>query len=236
MKLSKIMLLMLAVVLMLDFSGCKKSHGQRKESAEEYAELAKKYAEEKYSRTFEIADFKIHDTSFSGEDLNKVMLRDENGVLVNICAKYSTPYSFYDIYASHCAAAKILVQLDYDKNYIESMNMTVVLDDDSMDNMDISPENIKLPFIIAKIPQKPNDANLKAIYDVYEAAQAMGYTDVKLTVGFVKDSSDFDKAIENYRFYGKNHDSEYNGEFYARLRAKEGGLSFEEFKLGLVEY
>ena len=46
---------------------------------------------------------------------------------------------------------------------------------------------------------------------------------------------DFDAAVENYRFHAKEHDGEYNGEFYARLRVRGTELNFEEFKPVLEE-
>ena len=236
MKLSRILMLGLAAILVLGLSGCGEPKGPRKESVEEYIKIAEKYMEEKYSGDFQIVEYEVHDSSFSGMDTNTVVVRDENGVLTNVRAKYGTPYSFYDNYAANCAAAKILAQLQYNDDYIESLGMTVVVQDKSLESMDLSPDNVVNPIVIAKIPQKPNDENLKAIYEVYEALGAMGYKDAKFQVGFVKESSDFDAAVENYRFHGKEHDSEYNGEFYARLRVRDPGLSFAEFKLRLQEY
>ena len=238
MKLSRILMFGLAAILVLGLSGCGEPKGPRKESVEEYIETVRRYMEEKYSAAFQIVEYEVHNSSFSGADVNTIVLRDENGIVTNVRANYGTPYSFYDDYIDQCAGEKFLAQLDYNRDYIEALNVAVVVQNesiDSLDSIDISPENIALPTVIAKIPQKPNDENLKAIYEVYEAMGAMGYKDTYFMVGFVKESSDFDAAVENYRFHAKIHDSEYNGEFYAWLRVRDLGLSFEEFKLRLEE-
>ena len=217
--------------ILVGLCGCANTgHGARKESDAEYIDMMKAYMEEKYSTSFEIVESILPGSGLnSGMEVNVLVLRDGNGRLTNVRAKYGTPYNFYDDYVQSCTAAKLLSEAGVTYDHVDALGLNLVVRSESMESLDTSPENIPTLTVVAKVSEEPNMANMQSLYEIYEKICAGGYESVYFLVGFVEDSSDFDAAVENYTVHGKSKWEDYNGEFFAYLRTTDPGLSFADF-------
>lgn len=236
--LMRLLSLAMAVLITLGVCGCMNNNflgnGARKESDAEYLKMMEDYMEEKYATSFDVVESILAESGInSGMEINVLVLRDSAGRTTNVRAKFGTPYRFYDDYVQVRSAAEILSKLEVSKEHIEALGLYVVVRNKSIDSIDVSPENIPTLTVVAKVPEEPNDENLRALYEVYNGICSAGYKEVYFLAGFVKESSDFDAAVANYTVHGKSKWSDYNGDFYAYLRTTSDGLSFEEFKSGV---
>lgn len=227
-RVKRLLLLLITILTMIAVCGCLKDAS--KESEAEYIAMMKDYMEEKYSVSFDIVESVIHSRGFSGMELNTLVLRDGDGCITNVRAKTGDLYNFYDDYAQARTADKILSDLTISKEHIDAFRIYVAVNNHTIESIDTSPENVSLLIAVGKISEAPNDANLQALYEVYKQICSNGYKEMSFRVGFVKESSDFDAAVENLTLHGKPKQSDYNGEFYAYLRTTSVDLSFEDFK------
>lgn len=224
----RLVLLLLTILIILGTCGCLKDAS--KESDAEYIAMMKDYMEEKYSRSFDIVESDLHASGFTGMEVNTLVLRDSDGCITNVRAKLGTPYNFYDDYVQVRTAYKILSEIKITNKHIDALSLYVVIRNTSIETIDSSPENVPAMTVVAKVSEAPNDANLQTLYELYDEICSNGYKEVYFLVGFVKESSDFDAAVENYTLHGKSKWSDYKGEFYAYLRTTSVELSFEDFK------
>ncbi len=238
MRFTRKLLLLIAILLIIGMSGCISNYSignsTRKESDAEYLEMMKKYMEDKYSTTFDTVEYILPSSGVNtGMEINVLVLRDADGTITNVRAKFGTPYNYYDDYVKARTAAKILSEIDAPTDGIDEVGLYVTVKNITADTVDVSPENINSITVVAKVSEEPTEANMKALYDVYKELCDKGYGKVYFLVGFVADSSDFDAAVKNYNLHGKSKWSDYTGEFFAHLHTTSTGLSFEEFKASI---
>lgn len=163
------------------------------------------------------------------------MLKDEDGVICDVYARVGTPYAFYDYYTESYTAS--VLQKGLDSNLIKTDNFKLycTLKNEDWQNLDTSKENIKTLTCVGGIYHSTKEEDIQELYSLYKELEDINNSDLVLLVGFVNNSSDFDKAITNYRIFGKSKWEYYNGSFYGYLAVKSSGLSYEEFKECLLK-
>ena len=230
----KILVLLLTLIILIGVCGCMnttKNNSNRKESDSKYAELMKNYMEEKYGRSFEIVESLFYEgKSSSGMEKNILVMKDSEGVYCNVQARVGTPYDFFDGYVASYTAAKLESTLENDISQIEKARIYVALENMNFEKIDYSANNVSSLTLVGSFSHLPKDEDYQALYNIYEELGRKGYNKIYFLVGFVKQSEDFDLAVQNYRVYGKSEWEHYNGDFYGYLTVKTGGLSFEDFK------
>lgn len=231
----KFVVSLLLILIMIGVCGCKKIDNNksmlRKESDAEYIEMMKNYMEEKYGNSFEVVEhFLPEDASYSGMELNVLVLRDSNGRTTDVRARVGTPYNYFDYYIESCTAAKILSEMNIFYECIEKIQFYVTIFNDSLNEIDTTPGNIDTFTAVIKVPEEPNDINMKDLFELYQDICSLGYKNIRFLVGFVGESEGFDEAIENYRVHAKADWHDYSGDFYAFLCVRSEELSFDEFK------
>lgn len=228
----KILGLLLTLIILIGVCGCMnttKNNSNRKESDSEYAELMKNYMEEKYGRSFEIVNC-IFPQMNTGSEMNVAILQDSEGIQCDVRAKIGTPYDYFDYYIESYTAAKLAVSLDNDISQIGEMRFFLTVDNEDIKNIDYSKDNVSSVTLVGKVEHFPQDEDFKSLYNIYGELIERGYTDIDILIGFVKQSEEFDLAVQNYRVYGKSKWEYYSGDFYGYLTVKSAGLSLEEFK------
>lgn len=233
--LKRLFLLLITTLIMIGVCGCMKktelTNNTRKESDAEYVEMMKDYMEQKYTTSFDIVETVLPASGINtGMEVNTLVLRDCDGCVTNVRAKFGTPYNFYDDYVQVRTAYEILSKMKVNTEIISALGLYATVRTNSIESIDTSPENVTSLTLVAKVPNDPEEASLQALYELYDEICSNGYSKVYFLVGFVKDSSDFDAAVENYSLHGKSKWSDYKGEFYAYLRTTSVELSFEDFK------
>jgi len=161
---------------------------------------------------------------------NIAILKDEDGVICNIYARVGTPYEYYDSYTDSYTASVLSKSLDSNLIKTDNFKLYCSLKNDDWQNLDTSKENISSLTLVGGIYHSPKEEDIQELYSLYKEIEGIDNSDVDFLVGFVNNSSDFDKAITNYRVYGKSKWEDYNGSFYGYLTVKDSDLSYEEFK------
>lgn len=231
----KILVLLLTLIILIGVCSCtntsKKDNLNRKESDSEYAELMKNHMEEKYGCSFEIVDSIFWEGKIgSGMEKNVLVLKNSEGVYCNVQARVGTPYDFFDSYVDSYTAAKLESALENDISQIEKARIYVALENMNFKEIDYSATNVSSLTLVGSFSHFPKDKDFQTLYNIYEELGRKGYDNIFFLVGFVKQSEEFDLAVQNYRIYGKSKWEDYNGDFYGYLTVKTGGLSFEDFK------
>lgn len=201
----------------------------RQESEQEYLVLMQSYIEEKYSITVDVLEYIFpQDGINTALKENVLVVRDSKGVISNVKARLSSPYSFYDDYVAACTAQSIQDELEISvphgvaKIYVVTNNLDI-------NQLDTSSTNISSLTFVSTISGNPTDEAMKILYEIYDKLQKR-YENVYFLVGFTDGSDEFKKATENYMVYGKSEWKDYSGEVYAELYVTDKNLSFDEFK------
>ena len=202
----------------------------RRESDQEYVALMRNYIQEKYSVAVEIVDQILpQDGINTGLQENILVVRDANGVLANVRARLSSPYTFYDDYVEACTAAAIQKELDVQLSSGEG-KVYVVVNHSDITHIDTSADNIASLTFVAAVAGNPDDRALEQLYRIYDSLRQKGYKKVYFLVGFTDGSPEFEKAINNYMVHGKSEWKDYSGKVFAELYVTDQTLSFDEFK------
>ena len=106
----------------------------------------------------------------------------------------------------------------------------VVVNNTDANNINTSAANIASLTFVSTITGNPNDDSLERLYEIYNAIQQKGYSNVYFLVGFTDGSPEFEKAVENYMVHGKSEWKDYSGEVFAELYVTDNNLSYAEFK------
>lgn len=168
-------------------------------------------------------------------ELNTVILKDENGVECNVKAHVGTPYKYFDDYTNSYTAFVLSKSLDSNLIKTDNFKLYCTLKNDDWQNLDTSKQNISSLTLVGGIYHSPKKEDIQELYSLYKEIEDIDNSNVFFLVGFVNNSSDFDKAITNYRVYGKSKWEDYNGSFYGYLTVKSSGLSYEEFENCLLK-
>lgn len=202
----------------------------RQESDQEYILLMQNYIQDKYSITVDIVEQILpQDGINTALKENVLVFRDSNGVISNVKARLSTPYEFYDDYVESCTAASIQSEIDVSVPS-GTAKIYVVINNSDANNIDTSTKNIASLTFVSTIAGKPSDNTLERLYEIYDAIQQKGYSNVYFLVGFTDGSSEFEKAVENYMIHGKAEWKDYSGEVFAELYVTDNNISYAEFK------
>lgn len=230
----KILVLLLTLIILIGVCGCMnttKNNSNRKESDSEYTELMKNYMEEKYGRTFKEIAHVFPEGGINTEmKLNVVTLEDASGVRCNVKARLGTPYKYFDDYVESYSAAQLENSLEHKVSDIGNARIYLTVSDIDINKIDYSNNNVLSLTLVAGIEHSPSDDDFQKLFDIYKEFEGKGYDNLFFIVGFVKESEEFELAIENYQIHGKANWNDYAGEFYGYLTVKSSGLSFDEFK------
>lgn len=202
----------------------------RQESDQEYILLMQNYIQDKYSITVDVVEQCLpQDGINTALKENILVVKDSNGVISNVKARLSTPYEFYDDYVESCTAASIQKEIDVSVPS-GTAKIYVVVNNADANNINTSAANIASLTFVSTITGKPKDNSLERLYEIYDAIQQKGYSNVYFLVGFTDGSPEFEKAVENYMVHGKSEWKDYSGEVFAELYVTDNNLSFAEFK------
>lgn len=202
----------------------------RQETDHEYVLLMQNYIQDKYSITVDVVEQILpQDGINTALKENILVVRDSNGVISNVKARLSTPYKFYDDYVEACTAASIQKEIGVSVPS-GTAKIYVVVNNNDVNNINTSAENIASLIFVSNITGNPNDNTLERLYEIYSAIQQKGYSKVYFLVGFTDGSSEFEKAVENYMIHGKSEWKDYSGEVFSELYVTDNNLSYAEFK------
>lgn len=168
-------------------------------------------------------------------EINIVTLKDEKGVMCNVRAKLGTPYDFYDDYTQAYTASLFSKSLDSNLLKTDNFKLYCTLKNDDWEDLDTSKQNISSITLVGGIYNEPKKEDVQELYSLYKEIEDKIADKVYFLVGFINNSSDFDKAIINYSKYGKSTWEDYNGSFYGYLTVKSSNLSYEEFEACLLK-
>lgn len=232
--------LFLAVMIMIGACGCMKANDNygRKENDQEYSELMLKYMEEKYNTTFQIVEYIFPKAGInSGMKENVVVVEDPSGVTANVKARLGAPYSYYDDYVNACGADQIQHSLDLSQlQKLGNARLYAVVNSKNMTDINITPEGVASITLVVNIPQQPTEHTMELLYDVYCQICNAGHQNIYLIAWFTDGSAEFDRAVDNYRIYGKSNWQDYSGTVYAALKITTPGLSYQDFCAALTEH
>ena len=202
----------------------------RQETDQEYILSMQNYIQDKYSITVNVVEQILpQDGINTALKENILVVRDSNGVISNVKARLSTPYEFYDDYVESCTAASIQKEIGVSVPS-GTAKIYVVVNNTDANNINTSAANIASLTFVSTITGNPNDDSLERLYEIYNAIQQKGYSNVYFLVGFTDGSSQFEKAVENYMIFGKSEWKDYSGEVFAELYVTDNNLSYAEFK------
>lgn len=228
----KILCFIAVLFILIGVTGCMNNNNKknlnRKESDEEYSMLMQEYMEKKYETKFDVVENIFPREGFNtGEKENIVVLKDSQGIQANVKAKHSTPYKFYDDYVESFVASKI--EKDIDKTLFENVKFYVTLKNKEINEVDISPNNVSSLTVIGRISKNTDENLYKELYDQYIQICEKRYDNIYFLIGFAPESEELDKAIDNYRIYGKSSWTEYDGDVKGFLKVMEPNVSYEKF-------
>lgn len=232
-KFRAISIVLLILITVTGVCGCMNKNSNksnRQESDQEYILLMQNYIQDKYSITVDVVEQILpQDGINTALKENILVVRDSNGVISNVKARLSTPYEFYDDYVESHAAASIQNEIGVS---VPSgiAKIYVVVNNSDANNIDTSATNIASLTFVSTITGQPNDNSMECLYEIYNAIQQKGYSNVYFLVGFTDGSSEFEKAVENYMIFGKSEWKDYSGEVFAELYVTDNNLSYAEFK------
>ena len=232
-KIRAISIILLILITITGVCGCMNKNSNksnRQETDQEYILLMQNYIQDKYSITVDVVEQILpQDGINTALKENILVVRDSNGVFSNVKARLSTPYEFYDDYVESCTAASIQKEIGVSVPS-GTAKIYVVVNNTDANNINTSAANIASLTFVSTITGNPNDDSLERLYEIYNAIQQKGYSNVYFLVGFTDGSPEFEKAVENYMVHGKSEWKDYSGEVFAELYVTDNNLSYAEFK------
>ena len=235
----RILALLIAAMMMIGVCGCMRRNRDsvNKPNEQEYTEQMRKYMEDAYDTTFTVVETIFPKSGFNTGMLeNVVVLKDSQGVVTNVKARLGNPDAFYDDYANCLGAHKI--QNNMDLAVLQEMGnarVYAVVRDKNIADISIAADNVSSVTLVVNIPCEPSEAAMECLYDAYGQLCEAGYQTLYLIAWFTDGDAEFDRAVENYRVYGKPDWSHYSGTVYAALKISAPDVSYEDFRAALID-
>lgn len=226
-------LLLISAIGITSIGGCARFDAMKKrtEPDEQYAQLMLSHMEDRYKREFEIVSYRFPKETVVDEYAeNILMLKDvQTGLTTHAYSYLGKPYDFYDSFASDYASYLVSSEVNTKPLKLHGTGrLYLYLRNENFESLDVSSKNVSRAVMVINIPQRPEEDNLMAIYQVYQSLQELDYEKKYLLVGFTEQSTKFTDFVNFYRVYGVKKWSDY-GWTYAKMSVKEAGLSYEEF-------
>ena len=225
------------VLLVAGVSGCMSQQPTKEEKkTSESAMLS--YLDKKYDQNFSAINYIPAKRGFNDSmNLNILVAKSEDGILVNVRERLSKPGQFFDDYRNALASKSIKDKINYGsienlhlaKTYI---TLTPEVEPEDVKNgvSSLAKDDVIMVFSIVSVSSDADEKTLKALYDVYQQLQSLGYPDTALIVAFSPDKDKAESYVNNFFLYGNQKWEEYDKTVKHVLKVNENGLSFEEFK------
>ncbi|MEH7298988.1 hypothetical protein [Neobacillus drentensis] len=225
------------VLLVAGVSGCMSQQPTKEEKkTSESAMLS--YLDKKYDQNFSAINYIPAKRGFNDSmNLNILVAKSEDGILVNVRERLSKPGQFFDDYRNALASKSIKDKINYGsienlhlaKTYI---TLTPEVEPEDVKNgvSSLAKDDVIMVFSIVSVSSDADEKTLKALYDVYQQLQSLGYPDTALIVAFSPDKDKAESYVNNFFLYGNQKWEEYDKSVKHVLKVNENGLSFDEFK------
>lgn len=214
-----------------------RNHNGGNENHQEYAKLMLEYMEQKYATEFTVVEEIFPEAGFNtGMRENILVVADSNGVTANVRARLATPTNCYDDYVNACGANRIQSNLNLEGlQTLGNARLYAVVNTKRLSELNISPEGVASVTLVVHIPQQFREDAMEQLYDAYCQICDAGYQNLYLIAWFTDGAAEFDRAVDNYRVYGKSSWKDYSATVYAALKVTTPGLSYEDFRMKLIE-
>ncbi|MGG3564707.1 hypothetical protein ABES03_24225 [Neobacillus rhizosphaerae] len=225
------------VLLVAGVSGCMSQQPTKEEKkTSESAMLS--YLDKKYDQNFSAINYIPAKRGFNDSmNLNILVAKSEDGLLVNVRERLSKPGKFFDDYRNAVASKSLKDKINYGsienlhlaKTYI---TLTPEVDLDTLKNgvSSVAKDDVIMVHSIVSISGDADEKTLKELYDVYQQLQSLGYEDTGLIAAFSGDQAKAETYVNNFLLYGTQPWEEYDKSVKHVLKVNENGLSYEEFK------
>ncbi|WP_413306421.1 hypothetical protein AA0X95_05725 [Bacillus sp. 1P10SD] len=196
------------------------------------------YLDKKYDQNFSAINYIPAKRGFNDSmNVNILVAKSEDGILVNVRERLSKPGKFFDDYRNAVASKSLKDKINYGsienlhlaKTYI---TLTPEVEPEAVKNgvSSLAKDDVIMVFSIVSVSSDADEKTLKALYDVYQQLQSLGYPDTALIVAFSPDKDKAESYVNNFFLYGNQKWEEYDKSVKHVLKVNENGLSFEEFK------
>lgn len=196
------------------------------------------YLDKKYDQNFSAINYIPAKRGFNDSmNLNILVAKSEDGLLVNVRERLSKPGKFFDDYRNAVASKSLKDKINYGsienlhlaKTYI---TLTPEVDFTAAQKgvLSLAKDDVIMVFSIVSVSGDADEKTLNALYDVYQQLQSLGYEDTALIVAFSPDKDKAESYVNNFFLYGNQKWEEYDKSVKHVLKVNENGLSFEEFK------
>lgn len=233
----KLLVSIFLVLLVAGVSGCMSQQPTKEEKkTSESAMLS--YLDKKYDQNFSAINYIPAKRGFNDSmNVNILVAKSEDGLLVNVRERLSKPGKFFDDYRNAVASKSLKDKINYGsienlhlaKTYI---TLTPEVEPEAVKNgvSSLAKDDVIMVFSIVSVSSDADENTLKALYDVYQQLQSLGYPDTALIVAFSPDKDKAESYVNNFFLYGNQKWEEYDKSVKHVLKVNENGLSFEEFK------
>jgi hypothetical protein len=225
------------VLLVAGVSGCMSQQPTKEEKkTSESAMLS--YLSKKYDENFSAINYIPAKRGFNDSmNLNILVAKSKDGILVNVRERLAKPGKFFDDYRNAVASKSYENKINYKS--IENLHLakTYVTLDPEVDFTtakngvsSLAKDEVFMVTSIVSVSSDADEKTLKALYEVYQQLQSLGYRDTALIVAFSGDKDKAEKYVNNFFLYGTQPWENYDESVKHVLKVNENGLSFEEFK------
>lgn len=219
----KIIMILVTIIIIVLCVGCSKQI----KDIEKYEKKAIAYITQKYDVKFSVVESYVNE----GEQ-HTVVVKEENNVLVNVCADSEKPYEFWDNYADALLSYQMadIVDLSFLDEEHGLVKLYIKSKGADTENIDTEKDNIESCSLVVGLYSAPGDLIVRNLYDLYKELGTYDYNNTTITVVFAEKSDNFSNCINNYILYQEIELTNELKTIYKTVNIEEKNLNFENFK------